>query len=376
MIEGLYLHIPFCARRCHYCDFNTYENMESLAPAYVKALAADLAQSLKGRETKPLRSVFFGGGTPSLLEPSQIRFLLDTVREQIGLEENAEVTLEANPGTADLEKFAGFREAGVNRLSFGFQAKQDRHLESLGRIHSAEQSAEAWRLARQAGFKNLSLDLMFGLPDQTLEEWMDSLEWALGFQSEHLSFYGLTLEPGTRFYSLHEKGLLPTPVEDLQADMYEMGTARLARAGLAQYEISNFAKPGRESVHNRLYWRNRDTLGLGAGAWSYVDGERSGREKNPQKYMDLVLAGQDPRKEKERLEGAKARAEAVYLGLRLLEGINLKAWREQTGVDFMQEFGPTAQAMQQVGLLELGEESVRLSPKGLPLSNEVFSAFL
>jgi oxygen-independent coproporphyrinogen-3 oxidase len=374
MIEGLYVHIPFCARRCHYCDFNTYEGMEGLAPDYVEALRRDLGLSVPG--PAPLRSVFFGGGTPSLLSSQQIRVLIQAAGNSAGLSPGAEISLEANPGTADLEKFSGFREAGVNRLSFGFQAKQARHLERLGRIHDAAQSAQAWRLARQAGFDNMSLDLMFGLPEQTFEEWKESLEWALSFEPEHLSFYGLTIEPGTRFHYLREQGVLPLPDEDLQADMYAWGIERLARAGLGQYEISNFAKAGRESLHNRLYWQNRETLGIGAGAWSYVGGERFCREKNPPKYIDALSQARLPIVENERLQGIQARGEALYLGLRMLEGIDLEDWKTQTGLDLMAEFEAPARKMLQSGLLEMSGKRIRLSPKGLPLANRVFSAFL
>ena len=374
MSEGLYVHIPFCAKRCHYCDFNTYEGMEGLAPDYVEALKRDL--ELAAGPAQPLRSVFFGGGTPSLLSAPQIKEILDAVRARCGLLPNAEITLEANPGTADLAKFAGFRAAGVNRLSFGFQAKQDKHLLALGRIHDAAQSGEAWRLARAAGFDNLSLDLMFGLPEQSAEEWRESLQWALAFRPEHLSFYGLTIESGTRYHYLQSQGQLPLPGEDLQADMYAEGIQRLAAAGLGQYEISNFAKPGRESVHNRLYWRNRETLGIGAGAWSYVAGNRFMREKNPPLYMEAIRQGRIPATENEHLEGLEARGEAIYLGLRMLEGIDLEAWKSEKGLDLMGEFAAPAEEMLALGLLAQTENRLHLTPKGLPLANRVFSAFL
>jgi oxygen-independent coproporphyrinogen-3 oxidase len=374
VIEGLYIHIPFCAKRCHYCDFNTYEGMEGLAPEYVDALKQDLGRA-EGFGA-PLKSVFFGGGTPSLLSASQVGELLKAVRLGPGLAQDAEVTLEANPGTADLEKFEGFLRAGVNRLSFGFQARQESHLRALGRIHDSSQSAQAWKLARQAGFGNLSLDLMFGLPDQTLEEWQESLEWALAFQPEHLSFYGLTIEPGTRFHHLHSQGLLPVPGEDLQADMYSWGMQRLAQAGLAQYEISNFSRPGRESVHNRLYWLNRETLGIGAGAWSYVSGLRYSREKNTPIYIEAVQKGLPVIRESERLEGSKARGEAAYLGLRLLEGIDLAVWRAENGLDLLNEFGQAADGLLKDGFLELSENRLKLTTKGIPVANHVFSAFL
>jgi oxygen-independent coproporphyrinogen-3 oxidase len=374
MIEGLYIHIPFCARRCHYCDFNTYEGMEGLAPEYVEALKADLR--LSALEPKGLRSIFFGGGTPSLLSSAQIKDLIDSLRELTSFDTLGEISLEANPGTADLEKFEGFRSAGVNRLSFGFQAKQEKHLQALGRIHDAKQSAEAWRLARAAGFKNLSLDLMFGLPNQSMEEWQESLRWAMDFKPEHLSFYGLTIETGTRFHYLHEQGQLPLPDEDLQADMYAWGIEFLAKSGLTQYEISNFAKLGRESVHNRLYWQNRETLGIGAGAWSYRGGERFNREKNPSKYIQAISNGFVPVTERERLSDLKARAEAVYLGLRMMQGLDLEAWKRQNGSDLLHEFELPAREMMRDGFLEIVQNHLRLTPKGLPLANHVFSAFL
>ncbi len=373
MLDGLYIHIPFCARRCHYCDFNTYEGMEGLREDYTRALLADMRLA---QGSGPLKSVFFGGGTPSLMEPGQVARILEGARERCGLEPDAEVTLEANPGTADLQTFRGFRAAGVTRLSFGFQALQAGHLERLGRIHTAEESAAAWRLARQADFSNLSLDLMFGLPDQSLAEWEESLDWALSFEPEHLSFYGLTLESGTRFHHLASLGQLPVPGEDLQADMYEQGIARLARAGLEHYEISNFARPGRQSRHNRLYWLNRPTLGIGAGAWSFVEGRRFSREKNPNKYVEAVLAGQIPVQEQEQLEGRKARGEAAYLGLRLLEGIDLERWRQEKGLELHEEFGQEIKTLIKSGLLSQDQGRLKLSSKGLPLANEVFSAFV
>jgi len=278
MIHGLYLHIPFCERRCHYCDFNTYEGMTALAQPYCEALAADIRRSAEGglRAIEGgLASVYFGGGTPSLLEPGLLLGLLDQARASFGLAAGAEVTVEVNPGTAGLAALRRLRQGGFNRVSFGFQAGQDQHLEALGRIHTVAQSDQAWAHAREAGFDNMSLDLMFGLSGQTMDQWLASLGWGLSRRPEHVSFYGLTIEPGTRFHHRRSQGALPLPDDELQARMYEVGVQALADAGLEQYEISNFARDGRAAVHNRLYWRNVDTMGLGAGAWSFVGGERS-----------------------------------------------------------------------------------------------------
>lgn len=378
-ISGLYLHIPFCAKRCHYCDFNTYEGQESLVDDYVRALVLDLQQSVaQGAHSVEggLRSVFFGGGTPSLLRAGQVADILRSVRKQLGLAPGAEVTLEVNPGTADLSKFEALRAAGINRLSFGFQAKQEKHLQALGRIHDAQQSVLAWQLARQAGFDNLSLDLMFGLSDQTLEEWQESLAWALALEPEHLSFYGLTIEPGTRFHQWHEQGRLPVPGEELQATMYEVGVAALAQAGLEQYEISNFARPGRASVHNQFYWTNDDTLGLGAGAWSYVDGRRYSRSKMPSAYIAEAQNGAVGRSVPEVLQGREARAEAAFLELRLNRGVDLARWRQRYGVDLVEEFGPNLKKSLMAGCLEQSDGHLRLTPSGRLLANEVFTELL
>jgi oxygen-independent coproporphyrinogen III oxidase len=249
-------------------------------------------------------------------------------------------------------------------------------LEALGRIHSAEQSDQAWDAARQAGFDNMSLDLMFGLSGQTQSEWQASLDWALQRQPEHVSFYGLTVEPGTRFHQWQGQGRLPLPGEELQASMYESGVAALGAAGLQQYEISNFARPGRASAHNQLYWRNQPTLGVGAGAWSYVAGARGSRQKQPQAYIEALEQGRSPRGEVERLEGRSARAEAVFLGLRLNEGLDLAAWPREHGGDLWQDFGPALEAALKAGCLESLDGRLRLTPKGRLLSNEVFARLL
>jgi oxygen-independent coproporphyrinogen-3 oxidase len=379
VIAGLYLHIPFCERRCHYCDFNTYEGMTSLAPDYCRGLARDLALSVaQGARAQEggLQSLYFGGGTPSLLEPEQLLGLLDAARRHLGLAPDAEVTLEVNPGTADRRKLTALRKGGFNRVSFGFQAAQDRHLQALGRIHDARQSDAAWEAAREAGFDNISLDLMFGLSTQTQEEWQESLAWALARSPEHVSFYGLTIEPGTRFHHWRGQGGLPLPDEEAQATMYERGLEAMAGAGLEQYEISNFARPGRQARHNRLYWFNQDTLGLGAGAWSFVDGRRSGRIKQPQAYLAAVAEGREPVAESERLEGRAARAEAATLALRMNQGLDLGGWKARHGQDFEAEFGPALAPVFKAGCLSQEGGRLALTAKGRLLANEVFERLL
>jgi oxygen-independent coproporphyrinogen III oxidase len=379
MVHGLYIHIPFCERRCHYCDFNTYEGMDGLKEAYARAVAADIdACAQKGLRAVDggLQAVYFGGGTPSQMRPEQLLALLGAARQAFGLAPGAEVTCEVNPGSALLPSLRALRQGGFNRVSFGFQAAQERHLQALGRVHSASQSDEAWAAAREAGFGNMSLDLMFGLSGQTRDEWRESLDWALQRSPEHVSFYGLTVEPGTRFHHWQGQGRLPLPDDEEQAGMYEDGVAAMGSAGLAQYEISNFARPGRQAVHNRFYWLNQDTLGVGAGAWSWVDGRRSGRVKQPQAYIDAVAAGREPIAESERLEGRAARGEAALLALRLNEGLDLAAWEARHGRPFLGEFGPDLQRSLKAGWLLHDGARLRLSPSGRLLANEVFRALL
>lgn len=379
MIQGLYIHIPFCERRCHYCDFNTYEGMIDLAPAYVRAVAEDIklcADAGMRASEGGLGSVYFGGGTPSLLEAGELLALLRAAEKHFGLAPGAEVTVEVNPGTADGAKLAALRQGGFNRVSFGFQAAQDSHLLALGRVHTAAQSDGAWAAARGAGFDNMSLDLMFGLSGQTLPQWRESLEWGLARRPEHVSFYGLTVEAGTRFGALSSQGRLPLPDDESQATMYELGQELLAGAGLRQYEISNFALPGREAAHNRLYWLNADTLGVGAGAWSFVDGERGGRIRGPKAYIGAVAEGRLPTAGSERLEGRAARAEAAQLLLRMNQGLDLEAWRAARGLEFLGEFGNALTPAFSADCLERSGGSIRLTAKGRLLSNEVFVALL
>ncbi len=375
MDSGLYLHIPFCQKRCHYCDFNTYEGLEGLAPDYVLALIQDLRLSASQTQD-PFATLYFGGGTPSLLTPAQVATMIEAVRRAPGLRSDAEVTLEVNPGTADASKLAAYKAAGVNRLSFGFQAAQDQILIELGRVHDVAQSVEAWRAGRDAGFDNMSLDLMFGLPGQTLAQWQASLDWAIAMKPEHVSFYGLTIEPGTRFHHLWREGKLGLPEDEIQAEMYAVGVSCLATAGLKRYEISNFSLPGHEAAHNQRYWRNQPTLGLGAGAWSYDGATRSMREKNPAKYIAAVKENQALVVESETLDSVRARGEAAFLGLRTAVGIDLDAWNQRYSTDFSLDYAKQIQRLSAQGLLEVKDRHVRLSPSAWIVANNVFEAFI
>ena len=294
--EGLYVHIPFCATKCPYCDFNTYAGIEAMMGPYLAALRSEIELwgSLLGGQR--LETVFFGGGTPSYLPEGSLAMVMNAIRGAFGLADDAEITAEANPDDLGEEKLASLLEAGVNRLSIGVQSLDDGLLQVLGRRHSAREAVDAFDAARGAGFDNVSIDLMYGLPDQTPEQWGATLDTALGLRPSHISMYCLTLEEGTPMERDATAGRIPVPDGDLAADMYLAAEMKTAEAGLRHYEISNWAIPGRESRHNLLYWRNRPFLGVGPGAHSYLDGHRFHNIRSPREYIRRMGPG-EPRRE-------------------------------------------------------------------------------
>ncbi|MEO8457429.1 MAG: radical SAM family heme chaperone HemW, partial [Chloroflexota bacterium] len=267
---SVYIHVPFCSLKCSYCDFNSYANLEQLVPEYVRAMQSEMriwSPALAGR---PVPTVFFGGGTPSLLPLEHLTSIIGTLRETFALDPDAEITLEANPGTISLEFLRGLIELGVNRLSFGVQSFDDDELVALDRIHTSDEVRQGYAWAREAGFKRVNLDLIYGLTGQTLERWQSNVEQALALAPEHLSLYALTVEEGTKLAYDIDHGRAPEPDADLQADMWDWSRERLAAAGYEHYEISNWARPSEECRHNVVYWRNGNWLGLGPGAHSHL----------------------------------------------------------------------------------------------------------
>ncbi len=375
---GLYLHIPFCLARCGYCDFNTYLHDPELARAYVGALAAEIAAwgerpKLRGR---PAATVYLGGGTPSLLAPGAVAEILDAVRAAFPLAPGAEVTLEANPGTVDRAGLAGFRAAGVNRLSFGVQAFQDRLLRVAGRDHTAEDARRSLADARAAGFTNLSLDLIFALPGQTLDDWAASLDEAVGLGPEHISAYGLTYEEGTPFHRDRRAGRLRPVDEETEAAMFDLGIARLTAAGFEQYEISNFARPGFRSAHNQIYWRRGDYLGFGAGAHSCLDGRRFFNRRLPQEYIAAVRRNGSAEAGAEDLTPRQRLGEAMVLGLRLREGLDLEALAAGFAPWGVAPDATALERLEGAGLVERRGPRLRLTDRGIRLANEVFVALV
>src|SRR2546423_1976594 len=378
---SLYLPIPFCHTRCYYCDFNTYAGMLPLREPYVRALhteialAGKLAQHADGRVRRS-RTLFFGGGTPSLLTVEQVTRLLHACREAFAVDEDAEITLEANPGTLNRKQLAGLRTAGINRLSLGSQSFDAELLKTLGRIHTPEEITQALHNARTAGFTSINLDFMFGLPGQTMRHWQETLDRALSLHPEHFSLYSLIIEEGTPFYTWTHEGRITPGDEDLCADMYEYADERLQAEGYENYEISNWALPGHQSQHNLTYWRNLPYLGMGAGAHSFFGRRRFSTVLNPQEYIRLLNKQQRPEAESETIEPAQEMSETAFLGLRTAMGLHLPTFEQRFGVSFTHFAGQRLRLVEEAGLLEQKEGWLRLSKRGRLLGNEVFLRLL
>ena len=319
---SLYIHIPYCEARCHYCDFNTYAGRVGEREAYVDALVADLRASASRSEglAVPLATVFVGGGTPGALGAGLLARVLREVQQSYGLAPGAEVSMEANPNSLTAEMLEALMPLGLNRVSLGVQSFDDGELRSLGRVHTSAQARDAVALVRAAGIPSVGLDLIYGLPGQSLEDWRRNLDTALGLAPDHLSLYGLTLEEGTPFGQAWARGDLTVPDDDAQADMYDLACRAASSAGLPQYEISNFARPGHACRHNQVYWENGTYLGVGAGAVSYLGGWRWTRSRRPEVYIRQVRAGAHLFEEGEWLSDAGHLAETLILALRTLPG--------------------------------------------------------
>ena len=386
---SLYAHIPFCTAKCGYCDFNSYEGLDHLVPEYTPALVHELELWAPAARDFRVETVFFGGGTPSLTSLDDMAAITATIRERYDVAAAVEWTLEANPTELTREHLEGLRALGVNRLSIGVQSLHDDELALLDRAHSGERAIEALTAARGAGFENVNLDLIFGLIEQPIERWQETLERALALGPEHLSCYALTLEPGTLLYYRVQKGQLPEPDSDVVADQYEWTRERLEQAGYEQYEISNWALPGRACRHNLVYWRAEPYLGVGAGAHSFFAGQRLANVDSPQRYVELVNASHAEHAVTghatlQQIAGGESpgeatfRSDALILGLRLLEGVSPEAFAERFGMTLGEAIGPAIErhvdSGQQgaTGLLEWREGRLRLTERGLLLANEVF----
>jgi oxygen-independent coproporphyrinogen III oxidase len=370
---GLYLHIPFCSAICNYCNFNRGLFDAAVKERYVDALVDEIRSAAADRRVD---TIFFGGGTPSLLEPVEIGRLIDVCRESFSVEDDAEVTLETNPETSSLERMEQFRAAGVNRVSFGVQSFREEELRRLGRIHSVSRARDAVKEARAAGLSNISLDLMMWLPQQTREQWQESVESLIDVGPEHASLYLLELYPNAALKEDMARGGWSLAPDDDAADMYLWSMDRLERAGYHQYEISNVAREGCESRHNLKYWRDGEWLGFGCGAHSTSDGVRWKNVSSTDEYIRRVGERVSLRVEERRLSAAERVEEALFTGLRVSEGIDLAAVRERYGVDVQARYADALAPFLEEKLLMLEGNRLRLSREGMLVANEILQVFV
>ncbi len=370
---GLYVHIPFCRTKCTYCDFNCYAGQNHLIPQYVDALRREL--ELYGEQGWRALTLYLGGGTPSLLAPAQVGTIIRTAQESLHLD-GGEVTLEANPGSVDEGYFRALLSEGCDRVSIGIQSFRDSDLKRLARHHSVQDAVDAFEAARRAGVRSISVDLIYGLPDQSLEDWEENVCRALDLGPEHVSLYGLVVEEGTPLARQVARGRVRPPDDDLMADMYEHAHQLLHGAGLVRYEVSNWALPGHESRHNLVYWHNRPYIGAGAGAHGYLSSTRYSNEPLPSRYIKRVEAGALSQVESEPVEPALERAETLILGLRLDAGINRTEFLERHGHDMVELYGTVFSDMVGAKLLCWQGERLYLTERGRLLSNEVFQRLL
>jgi oxygen-independent coproporphyrinogen-3 oxidase len=377
---GLYIHFPFCARKCNYCDFlsGPIKN-EAIVEEYLEALAQELTiyhSLLKQNRSQKLKSIYLGGGTPSLLEAKQLVQLLKKCRELFDFSSQVEITMEANPGTVDIDKLTELREGGVNRLSFGVQSFDKKLLANMGRIHSPGEAKESVLMAREVGFENISIDLMYGLPEQNLEQWRDTLIQALELGIEHISVYGLKVEAGTPWGDLELQGKLSLPEEKIAVQMRNLANTMLNNAGFKRYEISNYAKRNFHSIHNLGYWTSRPYLGLGLGASSYFWNRRFSNTSDFSHYISLLEKGQLPIKEEEILSFKELMSETIFLGLRLMKGLDLNFFKQRYGVGAEIIYSKEIDKLKDMGLLTIKGEHLQLTTKARPIANYVFTFFV
>lgn len=374
-VAGLYVHIPFCSSRCSYCDFATGLYQSELAESYVHGLIKEIRASQYAGEN--VDTIYFGGGTPSLLAPEQLDRILASLYENFSVAAETEITLEINPGSATPEKLRAFRSLGINRASFGAQTFDDAELAKLGRSHNTADALRTFADLRDAGFANVSFDLIAGLPGQTLDGWKRNIEQALALAPEHLSFYLLEVHSGTPLAEHIRRGIQPQPDDDLAGVMYEWMLEQATAAGYEHYEISNLCRAGFHSRHNVKYWTGAPYYGFGCSAHSYDgDTRRWSNHRDVLKYVSVVEGGTSPVVEEQQLSRTDMRAEAVFLGMRMMRGVDLRAFSESFGVDLRDEHADDLDRFCKAGLVELDGDLIRLTRTGALLSNEVFAAFV
>lgn len=375
--RSLYIHIPFCPAKCPYCAFVTHIGSLKLVEPYLRALAVEAERASLGRPRVPLETVYLGGGTPSMLTPGQLDQLLTQIARIFGIAPDAEITLEAHPGTVDPAKLAGFRAAGATRISFGGESLRPDELLSLGRTHARSRVLDAVAEARAEGFDAINVDLMYGVPGQTLESWDATLTDVLGTAPDHLSLYPLSIEPRTVFARLRNRNQLELPADETVVDMYSLACGRLGDAGYRHYEIANWALTGHQSRHNLAYWRNLDFHAIGVGAHGYLRPSRFENLTQTSRYIETVLAGRSPRRVEYHTDATLEASDTIMLGLRLLlEGLDTREINRRYGINLLDRFASDIETLTNANLMRLNGDRLYLSETAVPVANEIWARFI
>lgn len=374
---GLYIHVPFCVKKCNYCDFNSFKLDIISKKTYLEDLKKEmeLYKSEIGNNEE-ITSIFLGGGTPSILSGDEIKYIFKCINDNFNIKKGAEITIECNPGTLTLEKLQDMKDVGINRLSMGLQATQNNHLEYIGRIHTYEEFEKNYKEALNVGFDNINIDLMYCLPNQSFDDWKESLEKITDLNPTHISAYSLILEEDTELYNMYERKEFRLMDEDTDIDMYEYTIKYLKSKGYNQYEISNYSKDGFECEHNKLYWKCGHYIGIGPGASGYIKNTRYGNLCDLNEYHKLLMKKERPIDNKEILNIEDKIEEKIFMGLRMNEGINFDDFKKQFNIDFLERYHKQIKDLSDKHLIRISEENIALTQKGREISNTVFIEFM
>lgn len=373
---GLYIHIPFCSSKCNYCDFNSYAGKLHCADEYFNSMEKEIEMYYGKMSGNLINTIFIGGGTPSCVDEKYISSILSGCRANFNMADVCEVTIESNPGTLDMEKLTLYRHAGINRISIGLQAYQRNLLEYLGRKHSPQDFISAIEMSKRAGFSNINADVIFGVPEQTMKDWKETLMVLVNSDIPHISAYSLKIEEGTKFGDMLERGELFEVEDELDRDMYHYAIEYLKENGFNQYELSNFAKPGYECRHNLTYWKRIDYLGLGAGAHSLLKNTRFSNEYSIEEYIKCINHGKKPVNEQYTVDLQERMSEYMFLGLRMTQGVSNSEFRDMFKQDMFEKYSGSFEELLEKRLIEIEGDNVRLTGLGLDLANQVFVKFV
>ncbi len=373
---GLYIHVPFCGSKCNYCDFNSYAGKLDLAEEYFACMKREIDLYRKEMAYNNIGTIFIGGGTPSCVEHRFMGEILNAARERYNISEQCEITIESNPGTITEEKLRAYRQYGINRLSIGLQAYQERLLKYLGRQHSSEDFVSSIKMAKDAGFNNINADVIFGIPGQTMEDWKETLNILADLDVTHISAYDLKIEEGTKFGDMQEAGKLIEMEDETDREMYHYAIDYLKKQGFKHYELSNFAREGCECRHNLIYWNCLEYLGLGAGAHSFLQDIRFENQASIEGYIDYLSKGDKPVEERFVRDFCEKMSEYMFLGLRLIEGVNKDTFKDRFNQELLETYASKVEKLKKLQLIEADRYGIRLTSLGLDLANQVFVEFV